>query len=109
MIRSYPTGYSLSSFSNRDEEMVVGEREETNTSEDPPSSPIISYIIQEEVQVEEDYNDIVDGEQRVSWFLLSKKLIILFIYSVNFLSFKRIMMNSIYKAIIRLFMYFNSL
>jgi len=62
MIRSYP----LSSFSNQDEEMVVGEREETNTSEDPPSSPIISYIIQEEVQVEEDYDDIVYGEQWVS-------------------------------------------
>jgi len=65
MIRSYQTGYSLSSFSNQDEVMVVGEREETNRS-DPPSSPIISYIIQEEVQVEEDYDDIVDGEQRVS-------------------------------------------
>ena len=59
---AYSTDDSLPSFSNQDEEMFVDEREQSKTSNDHPSLPIISYIIKEEVQVEEDYDDIVDGE-----------------------------------------------
>ena len=68
MYRQLPAGnleYKLrkrSHSTTQDEEMFVDEREQSKTSNDHPSLPIISYIIKEEVQVEEDYDDIVDGE-----------------------------------------------